>query len=261
VIGILDWGIGGLGFYQALHAREPNLPVYYVSDSGFMPYGKVPSAVLRQRVLDVATVMRAHGVTHLVIACNAASTVLRSLGMSGTAGALRTSAGSLEVTGVIAHGIALARVNRAKHLAILGGARTVRSNLYGRALRTAKRQVTQRIAQPLSAYVERGELHSRALRHELSRVLAPVAQCDAVLLACTHYPALLPALHEQMPNATWLDPSATMAEWVQNHWLRSMDRTANTTTFSTTGDVGAMRKSARLAFDVRPTRIVRLHIA
>src|SRR3954470_77349 len=92
VIGVVDWGIGGLGFFKLLRERHPRLPLVYVSDAGETPYGKLRASHLAARLRQMGAFMRREGVTHLVVACNAASTALPALGVHGVAGSLATAA-------------------------------------------------------------------------------------------------------------------------------------------------------------------------
>jgi glutamate racemase len=82
-LGFLDWGIGGLGIFRAFRRRRPGVPVLYWSDTGATPYGRLPAAALTARVRRVLQSMVGQGVTHAVVACNAASTVLPELGEVG----------------------------------------------------------------------------------------------------------------------------------------------------------------------------------
>jgi len=76
-LAIIDWGIGGMSIYKLIKSELGNLPVIYFSDTGVTPYGK-----MSRRELTFASASRARfssgreGVTHLVVGCNAASTVL-----------------------------------------------------------------------------------------------------------------------------------------------------------------------------------------
>jgi hypothetical protein len=40
---MVDWGVGGLGFYKELKKRV-DAPALYFSDNGFTPYGRTPTA-------------------------------------------------------------------------------------------------------------------------------------------------------------------------------------------------------------------------
>jgi glutamate racemase len=155
----------------------------------------------------------------------------------------------LPVSGVIAPAIAAALADPARRLGVIGGRRTIRSGLYRRALLAAGRRVCQRVAQPLSAMVERGELDGPALASELDRILAPLRRIDALVLACTHYTALLAPVRERLPGVRIIDPAAaTLAEVERSGWLSGH---GGTDMFLTTGSPTATREAARLAFGAR----------
>ncbi len=242
LLGVLDWGIGGLGFYALLKASHPNVPVLYWSDAGATPYGLLSRRALADRIAHVSDRMAALGVTHLVIACNAASTVANASRIAHT-------------TGVIDHGVQAALATRASTIGVIGGARTVRAGHHRRQLQAADRVVIQRIAQPLSAAVERGRLDGPELRASVARILRPLRGVDALLMACTHYPALSPHFQRELPRATLVDPAAATLAWVEAHWplepAHSEDR------FVTTGSTDAMQGAAQAAFGVRIPRATR----
>ncbi|HZL19032.1 MAG TPA: aspartate/glutamate racemase family protein [Polyangia bacterium] len=273
MIAILDWGIGGMGFFKLLRARHPEAPVIYFSDTGAQPYGKLPTSALLRRVHQVAATLRELGAHRLVIACNAASTVLPRLGVPGTSGVLSTAVGTIEVAGIIDHAVRLVRrtdPRGVQSVGVIGGRRTIRSGIYQRALGGGRRIVIQRIAQPLSARVEAGELASPRLERELAEILRPLAKVDALVLACTHYAALAARFTAHLPHARLIDPAPALADWVAARWLRptaptpvptvaSRPRVANL--FLTTGDPRAMRTAAFRAFNVRIGRIVAVPFA
>jgi glutamate racemase len=269
MIAILDWGIGGMGFFKLLRARRPDVPVIYFSDTGATPYGKLPAAALAARVRKVAGVLRDLGARRLVIACNAASSALPRLGVPGTEGVLSTTAGTIEVTGIVDHAVRLMRgtdPGAVRTVGVIGGRRTIRSGIYRRALNRGRRVVIQRIAQPLSARIEAGELTSPRLERELAEILRPLAKVDALLLACTHYAALAARFAAHLPSARLLDPAPALADWVAAHWLSpappgaargAVARGNAADLFLTSGDPRAMRSAALRAFDVQIGRIHR----
>jgi glutamate racemase len=265
VIGVVDWGIGGLGFFKLLRERHPRLPLVYVSDAGETPYGKLPASHLAARLRQIGAFMRSQGVTHLVVACNAASTALPALGVHGVAGSLATAAGRLLVTGVVAHGIRLVRATPARSVGIVGGRRTVRSGIYRRALANRRRTIWQRVAQPLSGRIEAGDLGSRALRDELASILGPLRAVDALLLACTHYPAIAEQFAALLPGARLLDPARAMLAWIEARWLAGAERKPTLPRRSadrvlTTGSPERMRSSAAQAFGVTLGAVECLHV-
>ena len=240
-LGILDWGIGGLGFYQLFRARFPRSRVVYWSDSGTAPYGKQAPAELTARIDVVARAMAARGVTHLALACHAASSVLHRLPQNRS--------GRPEITGIIEPGVnAICALRRPGFVGVMGGRRTILSGVYRRML--AGLTVRQRIAQPLSAYVEAGDLDSAALRRDLTAIMSPIQKVDTLLLACTHYPALAPAIQIHAPQSTIVDPAAAMLRWIERSWpLGQWNEGADA--FITTGDPKAMRRAASMAFGVK----------
>lgn len=250
-LGILDWGIGGVGFYALARARLPELPVVYWSDAGAEPYGKQAPADLARRLVTIARWLKGEaGVTHLAIACNAASSVLPRIDLAD---------GTLpEITGVIEHGAraALRRTAPGQTIGVVGGRRTILSRAYRRAL--PGRAVRQRIAQPISARVEAGDLGSEGLRRELDAIMAPLRAVDLLVLACTHYPALLGEFTARAPEAEIVDPAAELLAWAMDTWrLDLAAASGEPDRVLTTGEVTATARSARLAFgmDIDPVSI------
>jgi glutamate racemase len=245
-LGILDWGIGGVGVYKLIKRRSPNASIVYLSDTGATPYGKMSRRELVQRLDLVVGYLKSEGVTHLVIGCNAASTAIPHLAPPG-----------IVTEGMILPAVRLAVKVRPSRLGLLGGRRTVLSGVYRRALANEGIRVIQRIAQPLSGLIESGDVGSQILRLEAMRILDPLKSCSHVLLACTHYPAIAPVLQEFVNSETvLLDPAF---ELVDNLDLGSVDE-GGEVRFLTSGDPVAMRDAARNAFGIEIGRARRVDI-
>jgi len=232
---VMDWGIGGVGTLQRLHGRVAADWVY-LSDSGQPPYGLLDDEALRARIRAVA---EAFAPDLLVVACNAASA------------ALVPNLCACRLVGVIAPGIALTLRQTApgERIGILGGRRTIEAGLHAAALEAAGRLPLARVAQPLSAHVEAGRLWGAELDADLLPLVAELAHCDAVLLACTHYPALLPRLGELLPAMRWLDPVTELVEEVAAQFERVGDGDVpRAPRMLTTGEAQASELAAKLAF-------------
>ncbi len=240
-LGFLDWGIGGLGIFQAFRRCRPEVPVFYWSDTGATPYGRLPAPQLTARVRRVLRAMVGQGVTHAVVACNAASTILPGLGDVG-----------IPVMGVIEPAIAMVSPALEGILGVVGGARTIRSGVYRRALVTPRRRVVQRIAQPLSAHIEAGRAGTPAFEDDLRRIVGPLARADAILLACTHYPSAAAAFRRLAPGASLLDPAEAVVEMLIARWRLPRGRGDR---FVTTGRPGEMRRAARAAWGIELGRL------
>jgi len=244
MLGIFDWGIGGVSIHKLIKERLGDIPVIYFSDTGVTPYGKMSRSELIARLRRVIGFLRSNGVTHLVIGCNAASTAIEHLDPQG-----------LKIIGMIEGGVAAAMKAKPTRLGLIGGRRTVLSGAYLRAFASKGIAVDQRIAQPLSALIESGDTSSAKLKKECERILAPIRNCSHILLACTHYPAIRNVIRECVSESTELIDPATeivkrMAKW--------KIRPKGLNLFFTTGDSLQMQKSALAAFDIEIGKTISL---
>jgi len=246
MLGIIDWGIGGVSIYKLVKERRPDASVIYFSDTGATPYGKMARPELAARLDAVIEFLISKGVTHLVIGCNAASTTIADLADHG-----------IKIEGVIDAAVETAAKTRPERLGLIGGRRTVVSGIYRRSLAEKGVNLDQRVAQPLSGLIESGDVSSEKLRSEAKRILYPIRNSSHILLACTHYPAIEGVLTEYVsPRTRFIDPAKAVAARISNWKLESSgpDR------FYTTGDAEQMRKSAKLAFGVRIPKVIRVTI-
>src|SRR5882757_10892418 len=112
-LGIVDWGIGGVGLVRALDQLAPGLPLLYLADTGLTPYGRMGTDELTARLTTVVAALAERGATEVVLACNAASTVVGRLG-----------AAAIPVEGIIGHGVA-AVPEALGSIGVIGGQRTI----------------------------------------------------------------------------------------------------------------------------------------
>ena len=236
-IGIIDWGVGGISIYTLIKERIPSVPVTYFSDTGEMPYGKMSRFDLTFRLDDVIEYLKTRGVTHIVIGCNAASTAIDELAKH-----------AVPIFGVIQPAVTMTARSRPRKLGLIGGRRTVVSGAHRRAFVKRGIGIRQRIAQPLSGLIEGGDIGSDRLHSEAARILKPLRSCSHVLLACTHYPAILPVLRQHAPKVKFLDPAEELVEVLKR---QRITRSRGLDEFLTTGSTGAMKKAARTAFGVK----------
>lgn len=234
-LGIIDWGIGGVGIYKLIRERM-RVPVTYFSDTGVTPYGKMARGDLAMRLDKVIGFMATLGATRVVVGCNAASTVIPDL-----------SHRSVPVSGVIEAGVAAAVEANPARLGLIGGRRTIVSGSYRRAFTGHGIAVIQRVAQPLSGMIERGDISSAELHEESRRILAPLKTCSHILLACTHYPAITRVLAAHVSQRTkFIDPAEHLVAGLQGLRLKGVGNDE----FFTSGDPEAMTRSAKAAWDV-----------
>lgn len=250
-IAVLDWGVGGLGFYKYFKSVYSESPVVYWSDAGWTPYGFVAKPALQRRIRRIAANLAERDVSFLVIACNAASSVFKQdedgpflLSAHGT---------SLHATGVVAPTIRQCLQLKSGKIGVIGGRRTVQSGVYRRRLISAGYQVSQRVAQPLSARIERGDLDSPGMHRDLKRILTPLRCVNALVLGCTHYPAVAGAIRQHLPDIPLIDPARETMKVFTNWWRPGCG--SGEDEFVTTGDPGQMIRAAALAFRLNLPRV------
>ena len=232
IIGICDYGIGGVSLYKRLRERS-DVDVIYYSDAGYVPYGKVPEAELQGQVQKVIDFLFDQGAAYVAVACNAASTVIPN---------------DPRVSGIIEHGLHVVRSAKIRKTGIVGGYRTIESNSYKTPLELEGIAVKQVVAQALSIRIEAGDLHSAALYHDIQTIFSPLVACETVLLACTHYPVIAEQIQTAFPTLTLLDPIEEMLEHICANWP-TMNGT-NQVRWITSGDTQNMAVAIDKAFNL-----------
>jgi glutamate racemase len=233
-VGICDWGIGGLGVYQSLRKVHPRVDVVYFSDAGFTPYGKVEKEALSARWMQVKSFFDRQEVDLILVACNALSTVV-----SPSENIITIAAAVKEL--ILAH--------KEDPVAVLGGVRTIESKIY--ELGFSSHQGI--IAQPLSALVEKGEVEGKQVRQEVKMVVGNLEGIEQVVLACTHYPALLSIFHLLYPDVRFVDPVDEMLRA-----LPPLDHGEGNSVFYTTGASDQMIAAAEKAFNVEIEHVTKV---
>lgn len=261
-LGIIDWGIGGIDFCQRFRTCFPLVPVHYLSDSGFTPYGKLEASELRHRLSLLIEILKTKGASHVVIACNAASTVLDSQSSD-----LLDTSFALPCLGVIRPTLSVLQgmPSSQEPVLVLGGRRTMESEIYSKGLRESGLQTIAKVAQPLSALVEKGITEGVELRACIKTILGDQLPTIGTLVpACTHYTAVLPVLLDMVAPRHVIDPAAEALKYLKRVWtLNPTDKASRpvSSEFCTTGSPQEMVESARAAFGVTLPDVDTLHIS
>lgn len=206
-VGIFDSGIGGLSVMRAIRARMPGADLVYVADSGFAPYGDRTPAQIVERTLRIGRWLEDAGARALTVACNTATAV--------AVGDLR-AVSSVPVVAIEPAIKPAVAATRSGVVGVLATTRTVRSARVA-ALCEAFGGSARILLQACPGLVERVELadldgaQTRAL---LRRYVEPLREAgvDTLVLGCTHYPFLVPALRELFgDDLVLVDPADAVA--------------------------------------------------
>lgn len=203
-IGIFDSGIGGLTVVRQIHKALPHEDLVYLGDTARVPYGtKSPGTVVRFACEDTAFLLR-QDVKAVVVACNTAS-----------AWALPTLEKQFRVPifGVILPGVQAAlETTRSRRIGVIATSATIRSRAYSNGLlaRCDTAKVFARACPLLVPLVEEDWLDHRITRDVLREYLTPLRRhrIDTLILGCTHYPLLKPAIRGVLGSGVKLVDSA-----------------------------------------------------
>jgi glutamate racemase len=212
---VFDSGLGGLTVFREIQRARPDASYIYAADDAFFPYSAHDEAALVARVVPlIGDLIATHIPDLVVIACNTASTlVLPQLRAQfkgpfvGTVPAIKPAC----------------LASRSRRVSVLGTEATVKRE-YTRKL---IKDFGQGCDVKLVGSARLASLAEAALRGEPvadAEITAEIAPCfvdkdgrrtDTVVLACTHYPLLLPQLTRLAPwPVDWVDPAPAIARRV-----------------------------------------------
>jgi len=247
-VGVFDSGVGGLSVWREVVSALPEVPVVYLADQAYMPYGDRSPEEVRARVLRLAEWLTQRGCALIVVACNTASALALD--------ELRAQFRNVPFVGVEPAVKPAVQHTQTGTVAVLATHNTLRSqryvglvNRWGEGVRV--------LEQPCPAWVnvvERLNFYQRAPRLLTSLVEACILplleqRADVLVLGCTHFPFLKPWISQVIerwrstranaPTVTIYDPAPAVAKRAQHLWL---ERAAG----SFTGTRACSSSSARL---------------
>lgn len=211
-IGVFDSGLGGLTALRELRRILPGEDIIYFGDTGRVPYGtKGRETILRYARQDVAF-LRSFDPKAIVVACGTVS--------ANALGEL-TAENDLPIFGVVASAArAAVEQTRNGRVGLIGTSASIRSGAYEREIAKldAAVQVTAQACPLFVPLVENGRFRPGDPVVELvaEEYLQPLkaAEVDTLVLGCTHYPLLAPAIGERMgPGVTLIDTGAVCADY------------------------------------------------
>lgn len=183
----------------------PGEDLVYLGDTARLPYGSKSPETIRQFAQEDVNFLLEKGVKAIVVACNTAT---------AHASAEFWETCPVPVMGVILPGVeaalAMPDVERVGIIATRG---TISSHAYQHALATRRRGLMiHGVATPLLVpLIEENWISEEVTKDILRKYLDPLVEkgIDTLMLACTHYPLLVPVLEEILPEDVRLVDSAT----------------------------------------------------
>lgn len=215
-IGIFDSGLGGLTVMQAISILLPGESMVYFSDGAFCPYGnRAPSEII-DRSFKITKFLISKGAKAIVVACNTA-----------TAAAIDDLRNAFPLPFI---GIEPAIKQAALHtssgkVGVLATRNTFKGRLYQEtsAKYANDKNVLIAAGDGLVELVEEGRMDTPEAKELLAGYLLPMIEAgvDQIVLGCTHYPFLIPAIRSLVPDHVEIhDPSPAVARQTRRVLLR-----------------------------------------
>lgn len=258
MIGVFDSGFGGLTVLSSLFKTLPQYDYLFLADNARAPYGARSAEVINRFTLESVEWLFDQGCSVVILACNTASArALRNIQQRH----LPLHRPDRRVLGVVRPSVeALAGLppgaipgetvpsDARAVVAVLGTESTIGSDSYGIELRKLAPgvELIQQACPLWVPLVEAGELGGAGTEYFLRQYLDPVLYRarppQRLLLGCTHYPLLLPAIRKIVPPEVEILSqgeivAARLANWLERHpdYERRLGRTG-IRRFATTDD-------------------------
>lgn len=203
-IGIFDSGYGGLTVFRSIADRLPDYQYIYLGDNARSPYGDHSFDTIYKYTLECVEWLFAKGCELVILACNTASAkALRTIQQKD----LPAKYPGKRVLGVIRPTAeVINQFTSSKTVGVMGTRGTVNSQSYLLEINKffPEIKVYQQSCPMWVPLIENNEhLQSGAdffINEYCRQLMTQSDDIDCVLLACTHYPLLLPKLKKVFPD-------------------------------------------------------------
>ena len=219
-IGVFDSGVGGLTVLREILRRLPAESTIYFGDNARAPYGTRSDEEVRAFSQECLDVLVERDVKGIVVACNTSTAV--------ALGDFRRRY-DVPILGVIRPGASAAVLaTRSRRVGVIATPATVRSHAYFTAIKDENPavEVYEHATPAYVPMVEAGRLSGPDVEATVADGLAPLlgsrdetgefvfplppsARIDTLLLGCTHYPLLRPAIAAVVGEQVAIVDSAT----------------------------------------------------
>jgi len=214
-IGVFDSGVGGLSVLSEIEQRLPNESLVYFADQKHVPYGSRSLDDVRELSEGITQLLLEQGCTLVVVACNTASAAALK--------ALRSSFPDTPFVGMEPAVKPAAEHSTTGKVAVLATPATFQGALFASVVDRFAHDVdvVEIIAPGLVEQIEDGQTASEAVESILLESLEPVKSqgIDTLVLACTHYSFVIPAIQRVLgPAISVIDPAPAVAMQTVKLW-------------------------------------------
>lgn len=204
---IFDSGVGGLSILKHIKAKLPYAHIDYLADHAAYPYGEKKEDWLINRCQKlINTMVKKQDYQAIIIACNTASTLVLPSLRSNT---------DIPIIGVVPAIKTASKHSTNKQIGLLATPGTVSreymNNLIEQFAQDCK---VTRVGSTDMVYLAEDKLHAKSIDMQLLQdIINPFinAQCDYVVLGCTHFPLLKAELEQINSQIQWIDSGEAIA--------------------------------------------------
>ncbi|MBV6397508.1 MAG: Glutamate racemase [Anaerolineales bacterium] len=211
-IGIFDSGVGGLSVLRAMRQLMPGENVVFFGDQRHVPYGPRPLEQVRTFSEGITRFLLDEGSKLIVLACNTAS--------AAALGHLRQTFPNVKFVGMEPAVKPAAETTHTGVVGVLATPATFQGALYASVVErfTTGVQILQNTCPGLVQQIEKGDLEGTETRRILESALHPMLEknIDTVVLACTHFPFVIPLIRRICGDSVRvIDPAPAVARQAQ----------------------------------------------
>lgn len=189
-IGVYDSGLGGLTVWREIRRVLPDESLVYLGDGKNCPYGSRPREEIRRLADEAVGRLVEAGCKLIVVACNTATAAAIEY--------LRAKYAGVPFVGLEPAVKPACLSTRSGIVGVLATARSLEGDLFRRtsARYADKVRIIAAVGDGFVEIVENDEEESPETLEKVRRVLEPLvsAGADRIVLGCTHYPFLVPAM-------------------------------------------------------------------
>jgi glutamate racemase len=257
-IGVFDSGYGGLTVFKSIVEQLPEYDYIYMGDNARAPYGDHSFETVYQYTLECVEWLFAQGCPLVILACNTASAkALRSIQQN----VLPAKYPGNRVLGVIRPTAEVIQdYTRTNKVGVLGTRGTVNSGSYKLEINKLFPEivVSQQSCPMWVPLIENNEHVGDGANYFVKKytdaLLAESGDIDCILLACTHYPLLIPKIRKIVPEGINLVVQGdivakSLTTYLHNHpEMESRINKAGDRRFYTSGDTAMFDEQASIFF-------------
>jgi len=218
-IGIFDSGYGGLTVFKEIQKKLPQYDYIYLGDNARVPYGIRSFETVYEYTKECVFKLFDLGCNLVILACNTASAkALRTIQQNDlpegkkVLGVIRPTTESIN------------EYTTRNKVGILATSGTVLSESYKIEINKFYPgiDVFQHACSLWVPLVENNEINSKAahdiVEKDINSLFLQSNEIDTIVLACTHYPLLLPVIKQYVPeNVTILSQGNLVADKLKNY--------------------------------------------